>query len=377
MAADHYAVLGVAHDATQDEIKRAYRRLARELHPDVNPDPVAEERFKDVTAAYEVLSDPQRRQMYDLGFSNGAGGGGFGGFGGGGFGGGLGDFVEAFFGQAAARGPRSRQQRGHDALIPLTIDLLDAARGVERDITLDTAIVCDTCKGEGTAEGTHPEMCPMCKGRGEVQSVQRSLLGQIVTSRACPQCHGFGSVIANPCPDCSGEGRVRNRQTLTVQVPAGVDTGTRLHLPSRGEVGPGGGPAGDLYVEINVRPHATLVRRGDDLLTRIVIPMTAAALGTSIDVTTLDGPEPLEVKAGTQSGSVTTLRGRGMPRLRGSGAGDLHVQLDVATPTKLDDEQRVLLEQFAELRGEERAEPVTDHAKGGFFTRLKDAFNDK
>jgi molecular chaperone DnaJ len=371
VAADHYAVLGVAHDATQDEIKRAYRRLARELHPDVNPDKEASERFKDVTAAYEILSDPQRRQMYDLGFSgSGAGGGNFGGFGGFG-GGGLGDFVEAFFGQQTARGPRSRQQRGHDALIPLTIDLLDAARGLSRDITLDTAVVCETCKGDGNAAGSHPETCSMCKGRGEVQSVQRSLLGQIVTSRACPQCNG--SIIANPCPDCSGEGRVRTRQTLTVQIPAGVDNGTRLHLPGRGEVGPGGGPNGDLYVELTVRPHPTLTRRGDDLMTRIVLPMTAAALGTSIDVTTLDGPEPLEVKSGTQSGETVTLRGRGMPRLRGSGNGDLHVVLDVATPVRLDDEQRELLEKFAELRGEERAEVVIENS-GGFFSKIKDAF---
>jgi molecular chaperone DnaJ len=376
VAADHYAVLGVAHDATQDEIKRAYRRLARELHPDVNPDTEASERFKDVTAAYEILSDAQRRQMYDLGFSGNGGGGGFGGFGGFG-GGGLGDFVEAFFGQGAPRGPRSRQQRGHDALIPLTIDLLDAARGLSRDITLDTAVACERCKGEGTAEGSHPETCPMCKGRGEVQSVQRSLLGQIVTSRACPQCNGFGSIIANPCGDCSGEGRVRTRQTLTVQIPGGVDTGTRLHLPGRGEVGPGGGPNGDLYVEINVRPHPTLTRRGDDLITRIVVPMTSATLGTSIDVTTLDGPEPIGVKAGTQSGETLTLRGRGMPRLRGSGAGDLHVILDVATPTRLDDEQRELLEKFADLRGEERAEVVIDNANSGLFSRIKDAFNGK
>lgn len=372
MAEDHYAVLGVAHDATQDEIKRAYRRLARELHPDVNPDKVAAERFKDVTAAYEVLSDPQRRQMYDLGFSGNGGGAGFGGFGGFG-GGGLGDFVEAFFGQAASRGPRSRQQRGHDALIPLTIDLLDAARGLSRDITLDTAVVCETCHGDGTAAGSKPETCSMCKGRGEVQSVQRSLLGQIVTSRACPQCNGYGTIIAQPCMDCSGEGRVRTRQTLSVQIPAGVDTGTRLHLPGRGEVGPGGGPNGDLYVELTVRPHPTLTRRGDDLVTRIVVPMTAAALGTSIDVTTLDGPEPVEVKAGTQSGETLTMRGRGMPRLRGSGTGDLHVVLDVATPTRLDDEQRALLEKFAELRGEERAEVVAEHS-GGLFSKIKDAF---
>ena len=376
MAADHYAALGVSHDATPDEIKRAYRRLARELHPDVNPDPASSERFKDVTAAYEVLSDPQRRQMYDLGFSGGPSAG-FGGFGGGGFGGGLGDFVEAFFGQGGSRGPRSRKQRGHDAMIPLTIDLLDAARGLSRDVTLDTAVVCATCQGEGTSPGTHPETCSMCKGRGEVQSVQRSLLGQIVTTRACPQCQGYGTVIANPCPDCSGEGRVRTRQTLTVQIPGGVDTGTRLHLPGRGEVGPGGGPNGDLYVELNVRPHPTLVRRGDDLVTRILVPMTAATLGTSIDVTTLEGPEPIDVKAGTQSGETVTLRGRGMPRLRGSGAGDLHVVLDVATPTHLDDEQRELLEKFAELRGEERAEPVIDNAGGGLFSRLRDAFGGK
>lgn len=375
MATDYYAMLGVDRDAGPDEIKRAYRRLARELHPDVNPDPATQERFKEVTAAYEVLSDPQKRQMYDMGGDplRAAGGG----FGGGGFD--FGDIMDAFFGGgSASRGPRTRRRRGQDALIRIEVDLREAMFGGQRDITVDTAAHCEACSGLGTTPGTEPDTCPMCRGRGEIQQVQRSFLGQVMTSRPCPQCSGFGTTITHPCIECSGDGRVRTRRTIGVTIPAGVDTGTRIQLSGQGEVGPGGGEAGDLYVEIIEKPHPIFERRGDDLHCSVQVPMTAAALGTSVKLDTLDGEETMTISAGTQPGEVLTLRARGVPRLRGTGRGDLYVHLDVRTPSRLDAEQSALLQQLAELRGEDgdsiEVQSSTESG-GGLFSRLKDAFS--
>ncbi len=374
MASDLYAVLGVSHDATAEEIKRSYRKLARELHPDVNPDPAIQDRFKEVTAAYEVLSDPDKRQMYDLGGDprGGAGGAGFGaGFG-------FGDIMDAFFG-TQSRGPRPRMGRGKDALIRLQVTLAEATFGATRDLTVDTAVACDECHGAGTAPGSQVVTCTMCQGRGEVQSVQRSFLGQVMTARPCPQCQGYGTLIPHPCPECSGEGRVRTRRTLTVKIPPGVDTGTRIQLTGEGEVGPGAGPAGDLFLEIVEAPHEVFSRQGDDLHCTITLPMTAAALGTSIDLETLDGPESIDVRAGTQSGETVTLRQKGVTHLRASGRGDLHVHVDVQTPTKLDERQEELLRELAALRGEERPAGTVQASHpgqgGGLFSRLRDAFN--
>ena len=376
---DYYGILGVPRNASADEIKKAYRKLARELHPDLNPSAEAQERFKEVTAAYEVLSDPQKREIVDLGgdpLSSGAGAGG----GAGGPFGGFADIMDAFFGGAAAggRGPRSRIRPGADALVHLDLELSEAAFGTSRDLTLDTAVLCTTCQGAGTAAGTHPETCQSCGGRGEVQSVQRSFLGQLVTSRPCPECGGVGSRIRHPCQDCAGEGRVRARRTITVKVPAGVEDGMRLRLSGEGEVGPGGGPPGDLDVEIRERRHPIFTRDGDDLHCRVTLPMTAAALGTVVKFETLDGQESLSVKPGTQSGSVVTLRARGVPHLsRGVGRGDLHVHLDVETPGPLDSEQERVLRELAKLRGETAADYTVarnDGANGGLFSRLRDAF---
>jgi len=374
MAVDYYAELGVARDASAEDIKRAYRRLARELHPDVNPDPAAQERFKVITAAYEVLSDPEKRQMHDLGGDPFAGG--FGGFSGG-FD--FGDIMDAFFGGGARRGPRQRMRRGQDALIRLQVDLPVAVFGESRDITVDTAERCAACEGAGTAPNSSPETCPMCQGRGEIQQVQRSFLGQVMTSRPCPQCQGFGSTIRHPCPECAGDGRVRTRRTLTVEIPPGVDTGTRIQLTGQGEAGPNGGPAGDLYVEIVVAPDPIFERSGDDLHCTIGLPMTAAALGTEITLDTLDGPEVITVKPGIQSGETVTVRGRGVGRLRGNGRGDLHVHFGVQTPTALTSDQSALLEQLAALRGEEKVQvsPVSTDQGGGLFSRLKDAFTSR
>lgn len=378
VATDYYALLGVTRDASPEDIKKAYRRLARELHPDVNPDPEHQERFKQVTAAYEVLSDPEKRQMYDLGGDPLSASGGFGGFGNFDFG----DIMDAFFGGGGGRqrGPRTRARRGQDALVRIQIDLPTAVFGGERDITVDTATMCATCTGSGLAANSEVETCVMCKGRGEIQSVQRSFLGQVMTSRPCPQCQGFGTTIPHPCPECAGEGRVRTRRTLTIRIPPGVDTGTRIQLQGEGEIGPNGGTVGDLFVEIVVSPHPVFERHGDELHCVVAIPMSAAALGTSVHLDTLDGSEDIAIAPGTQSGATLTLRGKGASRLRGGGRGDLFVHVDVQVPTALDARQQELLREFAELRGEESSAVVQsqDEQDGsGLFGRLKDAFTSR
>jgi molecular chaperone DnaJ len=376
-------VLGVSSDAGPEEIKRAYRRLARELHPDVNPDPEARERFAEVKSAYEVLSDPEKRRIVDLGgdpLDNGAGRGGagdpFAGFGG------LGDIMDAFFGTAGAgtggRGPRSRVQPGSDALIRMRLTLEECAAGLTKELTVDTAVLCSECTGTGCAPGSSPVMCDICNGRGEVQSVQRSFLGQVVTSRPCPTCRGLGQVIPDPCRQCGGDGRVRARRSVTVKMPAGVADGMRVRLAGQGEVGPGGGPAGDLYVEVEEAPHDVFTREGVDLHCVLPLPMTAAALGTSVRLPTLTDEEDLEldVEPGTQSGAVRTLRGKGMPRLRSNGRvdgrGDLMVHIEVVTPTKLDARQSELLRELASLRGDEQPDlAMNGRNGGGLFSRLR------
>ena len=370
---DYYEVLGVSRDASTDEIKRAYRRLARQLHPDINPDPHTQERFKEVTNAYEVLADARKREMYDLGgdplaSGNGAGGG---------FGAGFSftDIMDAFFGGAStARGPRSRVRRGQDALVRLEVELAEAAFGATKDLQVDTAVVCRACHGAGTSPGSQLVTCPTCSGRGEISQVQRSFLGQVMTTRPCPQCHGFGTYNPRPCVECAGDGRVRTRRNLTIKIPAGVDAGTRIQLASEGEVGPGGGPPGDLYVELAVRPHAVFARSGDDLHCTVALPMTAAALGTTIELETLDGTETIEVKPGAQPEQTLTVPARGVPRLRGTGRGDLVVHLEVRTPTKLDARQEELLRELARLRDEERTHGPVSTQVSNLFTRLRDAF---
>ncbi|GII89963.1 molecular chaperone DnaJ [Sinosporangium siamense] len=369
---DYYGTLGVRRDATPEEIKKAYRRLARELHPDVNPDPETQERFKEITQAYEVLSDPNKRQMYDLGGDplSSAGAGGFGaGFQ-------FSDIMDAFFGSAgAARGPRSRARRGRNATIRVELDLKESAFGTTRELVVDTAVLCEVCQGAGGAPGTHPDTCDICHGRGEVSQVTRSFLGNVMTSRPCPQCGGYGTIIRHPCQECSGDGRVRTRRTIKVRIPAGVEDGTHIQLAGEGEVGPGGGPPGDLFLEIVEKPHEIFERRGDDLHCTVQIPMTAAALGTILTVETLDGAEEIDVRPSTQSGQVIPLYGRGVQRLNESGRGDLLIHVNVETPAKLDPQQEELLRELAKLRGEERPPGKFAPGQQGFFSRLRDAFN--
>ena len=369
--ADYYSVLGVARDATPEEIKKAYRRLARQLHPDVNPD--EEERFKEVTKAYEVLADPQKRELHDLGGDPFSTGGGFGsGFG-------FSDIMDAFFGGGGGgRGPRPRHRRGQDALIRVDIDLAEATFGVTRDLQVDTAVTCPTCTGSGARPGTSPRTCDICRGRGEVQQVTRSFLGQVMTSRPCAACQGFGSVIPDPCQECGGDGRVRARRSLTVKIPPGVDTGTRIQLTGEGEAGPGGGPAGDLFVEIVERPHALFRRQGDDLHCTVSVPMTAAALGTSVSLETLDGPRTVDLRPGTQSGQAVTMADLGVTHLRSPGRGQLVVHVEVVTPTRLDADQEELLRRLAVARGEDGPDVgVVNGQQQGFFNRLRDAFNQR
>lgn len=377
MARDYYGLLGVSKGASDQELKRAYRKLAREYHPDVNPDEEAQHKFKEISAAYEVLSDPEKRRIVDLGgdpLENGAAGNGFAGFGG------LGDVFEAFFGGGTgSRGPVGRVRPGSDSLLRMRLDLTECATGVTKQVTVDTAVLCDVCQGKGTHGNSTPVTCDICGGRGEVQTVQRSLLGQVMTSRPCPQCRGVGEVIPDPCHRCGGDGRVRARRDISVKIPAGVGDGMRVRLAAQGEVGPGGGPAGDLYVEVHEQPHDIFVRDGDDLHCTVSVPMVDAALGTTVTVDAiLDGLTEITIPPGTQPGSVTTLRGHGMPHLRSGVRGDLHAHIEVSIPTKLDARTKELLTEV-KTRGHEEAAVRSAHAQpansGGLFSRLRETFS--
>lgn len=367
---DYYATLGVERNASADEIKKAYRKLARKLHPDV-AGPDAEEEFKEVQRAYDVLSSADKRQQYDMGSDPTAPGGG-------GMGGGFGfqDIFETFFGGGQQqRGPIPRARRGQDSLLQVDIDLSEAAFGVTKSVDVDTAVVCSTCSGSCCAPGTSPVTCAVCNGSGTVQRVARSFLGQVMTTSPCAACQGFGTTIPNPCADCSGEGRVRSRRTVKIEIPAGVETGVRIKMSGQGEVGPAGGPAGDLYFEIKERRHAVFTRQGDDIACTIEVPMTAAALGTVLELETLDGMREVDLQAGTQPGQIITLKELGVGHLHGSGRGSLNITIEVVVPSNLDEEQSELLRQLAALRNEERpAGRVTTHS-GGVFSRLKDKFS--
>jgi molecular chaperone DnaJ len=364
--ADHYEVLGVDRSASAEEIKKAYRKLARELHPDVNPSEDAAERFKLVTHAYDVLSDPDQRERYDLGPQAGFGGG-AGGFG-------FGDIFDTFFGAAQGRttGPRSRRERGQDALLRIEVDLDEVIFGTKREIEVDTAILCETCNGSCCAPGTSPVTCDICRGTGSIQRSVRSLLGNVMTSSPCGTCRGYGTVIPNPCPTCAGQGRVRAKRTVTVDVPSGVDTGMRLHLPGEGEVGPAGGANGDLYLEVKVKHHDIFSRNGDDLLATLEVQMTDAILGTTVKLPGLDGEISIDLKPGVQSADIVTVKDRGITRLRGGGRGDLKVGIQVVMPVRLNSKESQLIKEFAESR--RPVPPEFSTFQQGLFAKLRDRF---
>ena len=382
MADDYYEVLGVARNASADEIKRAYHRLARKLHPDANPDNSrAEESFKLVNRAYETLKDPERRRRYDM-FGDaprGAGGGDpFGGMGGAG-GAGLGDLFDAFFGgnpfgaggggAGAGRGARRGPRRGEDAEAILELDFTEAVFGADREISVRLPLTCETCAGSGARTGTTPIACATCGGAGEVRRVRQSILGQMVTASPCPRCAGTGEEIPSPCPDCRGEGRRTLEHSFVVEVPPGVDNGQTLRLIGRGASGHRGGPAGDLFVHTRVRPHHSLRRDGDDLIATVHVAMTQAALGMQLQFDTLDGSEELIIPAGTPSGREIRLRGRGVPHLQSRGRGDLVITVQVDTPGDLTKAQEDLLRQLAAERGEEVAAP-----EAGLLSKIRGAF---
>ena len=368
--ADHYEILGVSREATDEEIKRAYRKLARIYHPDTNSDRDAESRFKVVAAAYEVLSDPERRSLYDR-------------FGtddpnaarmADPFGGGLGDIFEAFFGQGSPfeRGGGSGQKgppRGEDLEAHVDLELTDVVFGSEREVTVRTAVRCEACDGTGAEAGTDPVRCQECAGSGQVRRVRQSLLGQMVTSAACSRCTGSGQVIERPCRECSSQGRTIESRTYNVEVPAGVDDGVTLRLTGRGAAGPRGGPNGDLYVHTRVRPHPVFRRDGHDLVHDLHVSFTQAALGAKLEYQTLDGVEDLVIPRGSETGTVFRMRGRGVPQVQGRGRGDLLVRMVVDVPDDLTPEQEGLVRQLAELRGEPVADP-----DDGLLSRIRSAF---
>ncbi|WP_430868890.1 molecular chaperone DnaJ [Demequina aurantiaca] len=369
---DYYSVLGVQRDASETDIKKAYRKLAREFHPDV-AGPSGEARFKEVGAAYEVLGNSDKRAKYDRGVDP---RGGHSGQNAGPQGFGFEDIFETFFGggQQQRRGPATRMQRGGDTLVTAELTLDEVVFGVKRDIQVDLADTCSTCSGSCCAPGTSPQQCRQCNGAGHVQRMARSLLGNVMTTSPCPVCGGYGSTIPQPCAECSGQGRTHSRHTVTVQIPAGVETGTRIRMSGSGDAGVAGGPKGDLYIEIREKAHPTFEREGFDIHCTLHVPMTAAALGTVMGLDTFDGAQDVEVRAGAQSGSIVKLKGLGVGKLQRSGRGDLLVRLDVQTPAELTDEQTDLLRQLAALRGEEMPEAHLAPIGGGVFSRLRDTF---
>lgn len=366
--ADPYATLGVARNADAEEIKKAYRKLARDHHPDANhDDPHAEERFKELNQAYAILSDPERRQRFDLtGDPDGAGGG----FQGGGFGD-LGQIFESFFGGGfggARAGAQTHAGDGRDLAVEVRIDLAAAVAGTRAAVTTDALDRCDVCLGEGCEPGTYRGRCGTCQGTGQLRQQRQTLLGTMVTARTCPSCLGAGEAPSDPCARCHGDGRVAVHRELEVEVPAGVEDGTTLRLRGRGEPGVRGGGTGDLFVRIRVAAHEVFERRGDDLVCELQIPLTRAVLGADLEIDTIDGTEMLRIPAGTNDGMVLRVAGRGAANVRSGRRGDLLVVARLVVPAKLSEEERALYEQLAVLRGNE---PAADGR--GLFARLRDS----
>jgi molecular chaperone DnaJ len=383
---DYYEILGLERSAGDEEIKRSFRKLAQQWHPDVSTDPDADARFKEINEAYQVLSDAQRRQAYDTFGRAGVGGTGAEGFGP--FGGfqGFGDIFDAFFGGAAAGGGNRRGRRpvGADLRYDLTLTFDEAIHGAEKELSFTALDRCGTCHGSGAEEGSTPAPCPGCGGSGEVREVRSTLLGQMVNVATCGRCRGSGQIVEKPCPSCRGDGRLERKRTLRVTVPAGIDDGHQIRLTGEGEAAPRGGTPGNLYVVTHVEEHPILKRDGAELYQELRLSITQAALGAQIAIVTPDGVEMLDIKPGTQPGTEIRRRGKGVPHLRRPGTrGDLHVLVDVEVPTRLNDRQRELLEQFAVESGDRGSDghaaagdsKGTRRGKKSLGDRIKDAIN--
>jgi molecular chaperone DnaJ len=368
MAEDLYGILEVQRGADEGEIKKAYRRLARQYHPDVNKDPGAEDQFKKVQRAYSILSDSQKRAQYDqFGVTDdtpAGGGGGFEGFSSGGFD----DIFDVFFGGGGGR--RSRQQgprRGDDLRYDLEMTLEEAATGISKEIQIFHLEACGGCDGNGRQPGTPKVTCTHCHGSGQVKTVQRTLLGSFSQVMPCNQCNGSGEIVKNPCTRCGGQGIEKKKKTLSVDIPAGVDTGTKLRVPREGNYGEPGGEPGDLYVFLSVKDHKFFKRDGDDIYIEVTVSVANAILGTEVEVPTLDGKALLKVPAGTQPGALFRLKGKGITRLRGHGRGDQHVRIQVQIPTGLSANEKTLIQQFANISDRNKSEKsLFDHVKRWF-----------
>ncbi|MCL5997332.1 MAG: molecular chaperone DnaJ [Chloroflexi bacterium] len=371
---DYYEVLGVPRDAGADDIKKAFRKLARQYHPDVNKEPAAEAKFKEINEAYEILSDEQKRAAYDryghAAFRNGSG---FGGAGQGDFGGftDINDIFNEFFGGFTRTGQqRHSPRRGADLRYDLKLEFLEAVFGVEKEIEIVRNETCPRCSGAGAEPGTTPSRCRTCNGTGEVRRMQQSILGSFVSVTTCPTCGGTGEVIAVPCKQCGGKKQVRSTRTLSVNIPPGVDNGTQIRLNNEGEPGLNGGPPGNLYVVVNVVPHQYFRRKDQDIIIEIGVNVAQAALGDEIEVPTVDGKERLVIPPGTQGGSVFRLKGKGVPHLRRNARGDQIVVIGVSVPQSLTVEQRRLFMELSKTLGKE----VIPQQEKGFFDKLRDAF---
>jgi molecular chaperone DnaJ len=368
MARDYYEVLGVARDASETEIKKAFRRLARELHPDVNKEPDAEDRFKEAAEAYEVLSDAERRRTYDAYGHEGLRSGGF--DPGAGFGS-IDDIFQAFFGRSGFGFGGRAAAAGGDVAVAVELELAEVATGARREITYDVVAPCEHCHGNGAEPGTPITTCERCGGAGELRQVTRTPFGQMVRSAACDVCGGAGKVPQEPCEVCGGSGRTRQSRTSAIEVPAGIEDGQRIRITGAGHAGEPGAPSGDLYVEVRVAEDERFERDGGDLISVVSIPATEAMLGTTVTVPTLEGEQELEIEPGTQPGTEKVLKGAGLPRLNGRRRSNQRIVLEVFVPTNLTEEQRELAERLDESLEEGN---LAGRGGSGFFSRLRKAF---
>ena len=366
---DYYEVLGVGKDASEDEIKKSYRKLARQYHPDVNKAADAESKFKEVKEAYDVLSDDSKRSTYDrfghVDPNQGMGGGAD-------FGGGFGDIFDMFFGGGGGRRDPNAPQRGNDLQYTMTVEFKEAVFGKETEITIPRTETCDTCHGDGAKPGTKPETCSVCKGSGQQEVVQNTPFGRMVNRRACTNCSGTGRVIKHKCTTCHGAGKVKRQRKINIRIPAGVDDGAQIRMSGEGEGGLRGGPAGDLYIVIRVKAHEFFEREGDDIYCEVPLTFVQAALGDEIEIPTLTEKVKLKVPSGTQTGTYFRLKGKGVPKLRGYGQGDQHVKVTIVTPTSLTDDQKELLRQFGGLSSDAAANDHEHHES--IFDKMKKAF---